>query len=324
MAGMTDFVTRRKPAWDDLSTILLRAGSQGVRRLSRDDLKKLGPLYRRAAADLAYARLRGGDADLVRYLNDLVIRAHGLLYAERGPGAARLWRFLRVGFPQLVYVRRVYLTAATIMLLFGAAVAGGLVAANPANVRVVVPAQFVDNDQYYAERQSNTKYDAPDEAKPVFAAFLMTNNIRVAILAFAVGTLGAVPTLLLLFYNGMPLGGLAMQQHQNGRDLLFWSLILPHGIIEITAILIAGAAGMLLGHALLAPGELSRQDALKLAGRDSVRLLLGTIPFFIVAGFIESFVTPTALPPFAKLAFAALTAVGLWAYLRLGRTTAAA
>ena len=104
-----------------------------------------------------------------------------------------------------------------------------------------------------------------------------------------------------------------------GRDLLFWSLILPHGIIEITAILIGGAAGMLIGKALIAPGQLSRSDALKRAGSDAIRLLLGTIPLFIVAGFTESFITPSALPAYVKLAYAALTAVGLAVYFRAGK-----
>lgn len=318
--ALGDFVTRRKPAWDELSRLLQRAGSvDGVRALGRNELKALGPLYRRAASDLAYARLRGADPTLILYLNDLVARAHGLLYADRGPGFGRLLRFLRAGFPRLLRRRRVTVLLAAAMVLFGATVAAVLVASNPNNLYIVVPAQFADNDDYYAEREKNPSYNAPDEAKPAFAAGLMANNIGVAIKAFAAGALGGFPTLLLLFYNGMPLGGLAMQQHLHHRDLLFWSLILPHGIIEMTAIIIAGAAGMLIGRALVAPGELSRQDALTLAGRDAVRLLLGTVPMFIVAGFTESFITPSALPAWAKLSYAALTAAALWAYFRSGR-----
>jgi uncharacterized membrane protein SpoIIM required for sporulation len=320
MAGVTEFIERRKPAWDQLAVILARAGNDagGVRRLSRDDLRSLGPLYRRACYDLAYARLRGADQRLVDHLNDLVKRGHGVLYAERGPGASSLWHFLRVGFPRLLRARKAYVLAALALFLLGAGVAAGIVAYNPANLRAVVPAQFADNDDYYAQREKDPTFEAPDEAKPAFAAGLMTNNIRVAILAFALGSLAGFPTLLLLFYNGMPLGGLAMQQHQHGRDLLFWSLILPHGIVEITAILIAGGAGMLIGRSLVAPGELSRRDAVRIAGGEAVRLLFGTVPLFIAAGFIESFITPTALPKEIKLGFAALTAVGLIAYFRAG------
>ncbi len=322
MAALNDFVERRKPAWDDLNGIVSRAsGNGGVRRLTRDELRKLGPLYRRAASDLSYIRMRGAEPPLIAYLNDLVTRSHGLLYAERGPGSARLWRFLAVGFPRLLYARRVYVLLAASMLLLGAVVAAGAVAYDPANLRLVVPAQFVDNDDYYAQREKNPEYDAPADAKPYFAAGLMANNIGVAIKAFAFGILGGFPTLLMLFYNGMPLGGLAMQQHVAGRDLLFWSLILPHGVIELTAIIIGGAAGMIIGHALIAPGERTRKDALVIAGRDAVRLLLGTVPLFIAAGFIESFVTPTALPSLLKLIFATGTALFLWGYFRSGHPT---
>ena len=325
MAGITDFVARRKPAWDQLAAILARAGGTGVRRLGRDDLRALGPLYRRAASDLAYARLRGADPNLVAYLNDLVGRAHGLLYAERGPGMGRLWRFLAVGFPRVLRARRVYVLLAALLLLLGSVVGAGVVAANPRMLATVVPAQFVDNDAHYAQREKRRQGGSPasgtsasDAVKPVFSAYLMQNNIRVAFTAFALGMLGGFPTLLLLFYNGLPLGGLAMQQHQHGRDLLFWSLILPHGVIELTAIVIAGGAGMLIGHALVVPGELSRKDALALAGRDAVRLILGTLLLFVAAGLIESFISPSDLPELVKLGFAALTALALAAYFRAG------
>ena len=325
MTGLTDFIERRKAGWERLAAILANAGSDyGLRRLSPHDLRALGPLYRRAAADLAYARLRGADETVIAYLNDIVTRAHGVLYADKNPGGQRLLRFLSVGFPRLVRKRAAYIWAATAMCFLGALLAAGLVAVNPENVRIVVPGQFVDNNKYYQEREANPDYDNPDATKPFFSAFLMQNNIRVAIMSFAMGILGGVPTLLVMFYNGMPLGGLGMQQHQAGRDLLFWSVILPHGIIELTAILIAGASGMMIGHALLQPGELSRKDAIALAGRDAVRLLIGTVPFFLVAGIIESFVTPTALPVYAKLLFGACTAVGLWAYFNAGRETPAA
>ncbi len=319
-AALSGWIETRKPAWDNLARILNAAGAgrDGVRKLARADLKSLGPLYRRTASDLAYARLRGADAALLLYLNGLVARAHGTLYADNNPGWARLWEFLMTGFPRLLRRKRLYVLSAALMVLLGACVAAVMVAVEPGNLRLVVPAQFADNDSYYAERERNPQYNAPDEAKPMFAAGLMANNIRVAILAFAVGTLGGFPTLFLLFYNGMPLGGLAMQQHLAGRDVLFWSLILPHGVIELTAIIIGGAAGMVIGHALVAPGERTRKEALAMAGKEAVRLLLGTVPLFIAAGLIEAFITPSALTKELKLVFAALTGIFLIAYFRAG------
>ena len=115
------------------------------------------------------------------------------------------------------------------------------------------------------------------------------------------------------------LRALAVQQHNAGYDLILWSFLAPHGVPELTAIMIAGGAGMLIGHALVAPGELSRRDALTIAGRDAVRLLLGTVLLFIVAGFIESFISPTALPPAVKFFVAVLGVAGLWWWFGRGK-----
>lgn len=318
-AAMSDFIKKRKPGWDTLTGLLIKAGNaNGIRRLSRDELKQLGPLYRRAAADLAYVRLRGGDAALVLYLNDLVTRAHGVVYAERGPGAQRLWRFITTGFPRLLRRRAVYILLATALFFVGGVIGAGLTAANPERGRIFLGERADDTDFYKNLSKTQTADQMPE-----MAAFLMQNNIGVAVKAFAFGILGGVPTLLLLFMNGLPIGALAVLQHRAGYDVILWSFLLPHGVPELSAIFIAGGAGMMIGHALVAPGELSRRDAIALAGRDAVRLLFGTVMLFVLAGFIESFLSPSALPAPFKFAFAALMASALTAYVRSGREPAA-
>jgi uncharacterized membrane protein SpoIIM required for sporulation len=313
--ALGDFIKRRKPAWDALSSLILRTGTaSGIRSLSREELKALGPLYRRTAADLAYARLRGADPSLIQYLNDLVLRAHGLLYAERGPGTSQLRHFILTGFPRLLRKRRVYILLATLLFVLGGLLGAGLTMANPNNGHIFLGERADDIDFY-----KNLATSLTDAERPEFSAMLMQNNIRVAILAFAVGVLGAIPTLLILFSNGLPIGALAVLQHNAGYDVVLWSFLLPHGVPELSAIFIAGAAGMIIGHALVAPGELSRRDALVLAGRDAVRLLFGTVMLLIIAGFIESFISPTALPPWAKFTFAGFAAIALWAYARSGK-----
>lgn len=317
MPGMTDFITRRKPSWDRLTEIVGRAKANGVRRLPREDLKELGPLYRRVAADLAYARMRGSDPALVAYLNDLALRAHGLLYADRAPGFQRLWRFILYGFPALLRRRKAYILLAAAVFLVGGILGAGMTVQNPETGTLFLGERATDTDFY-----KNLPTTITDAERPADAALLMTNNTKVAILAFAAGVLGGFPTLLLLFYNGLPIGSLAVLQHKAGLSVTFWSFIAPHGVPELSAIFIAGGAGMMIGHALVAPGELTRRDALVVAGKDAVRLLLGTVTLFILAGFIESFISPTALPPAFKFAFAGLMALGLAAYVRLGATPA--
>ncbi|MBC8103449.1 MAG: stage II sporulation protein M [Cytophagales bacterium] len=315
IGAVGDFVRRRKPAWDTLSALILRTGTaSGIRSLSHAELKMLGPLYRRTAADLAYARLRGADPSLVQYLNDLVLRAHGLLYAERGPGAASLWQFIKVGFPRMLRKRQGYILLAALLFFLGGLLGAGLTLANPNNGHLFLGERADDVDFY-----KNLPTEMQDPERPFFATSLMQNNIKVAILAFAVGVLGAVPTLAILFYNGLPIGALAVLQHRAGYDVILWSFLLPHGVPELSAIFIAGGAGMLIGHAFVAPGELSRRDALVVAGQDAVRLLFGTVMLLIIAGFIESFISPTALPAWAKFTFAAFGALALWAYVRSGK-----
>jgi uncharacterized membrane protein SpoIIM required for sporulation len=313
MAGLTDFVNRRKPGWDRLAAILARSGGgRGVRGLSREDLRALGPLYRRTAADLAYARLRGAEPALVAHLNDLVTRAHGLLYAERGPGGSRLRRFVASGFPALVRARRAYILLAAALFLAGGLIGAGIVAANPDNLRILAPAQAQD-PRYYARVEEQ---QMPENIK---SAMYMTHNTQVAIVAFAIGMLGGFPTLYVLFANGLPIGALAVSQARAGYAGAFWAFIFPHGFVELTAIFIAGGAGMLVGKALVAPGELSRRDALVVAGRDAARLLVGVAGLLVVAGIIEGSLSPSRLPREAKITFGFLTLVGLVAYFRGGQ-----
>jgi uncharacterized membrane protein SpoIIM required for sporulation len=317
MPGLGDFIARRKPDWERLQHLVERSGRYpGFRRLTAAEQRAFGPLYRQAVADLAHARLRGGDDSLMTYLNDLVIQAHGLLYAERQPGSARLWRFLAAGFPRLLYRRRVFIVLAALTFWIGTGVSAGLTARDPRAAKVFLGA-FGDRDEdvsFYRDLPERMR----DGERPGEAAFLMTHNTQVAIVAFGLGILGGLPTVLFLFYNGVPIGAIAVAQQRAGYGLDFWSFVAPHGVPELTAIFIAGGAGMCIGWALIAPGEYRRADAIRRAGRDAVRMLLGSGALFIIAGFTESFVSPTALPASSKFAYAAFMAIALTAYLRLG------
>ena len=160
-------------------------------------------------------------------------------------------------------------------------------------------------------------FDSILSVRPLASSMIMTNNISVSFLAFALGMTFGLGTLYLMTFNGLMLGTLAALCHINGLNVPFWSFVLPHGVIELTAIFMAGGAGFLLGTALFIPGDLPRKEALVQKGRRAVRLVLGCVPLLIVAGIIEAFFSPTPIPAGLKFAMAGILLVLLFSYLLL-------
>jgi uncharacterized membrane protein SpoIIM required for sporulation len=159
--------------------------------------------------------------------------------------------------------------------------------------------------------------DVPEFYMPVLASRIIANNVQVTFLAFAGGVLAGVGTALVLVTNGVHLGAVAALFAHHGASLALWSFVLPHGIIELTAICVAGGAGVWLGSALLLPGRRTRREVLVERGREAISLVGGTAVLLAVAGVIEGFISPAQLPLPIKLAVAASSAVLLAGYLLL-------
>lgn len=153
----------------------------------------------------------------------------------------------------------------------------------------------------------------------LMSAEIMTNNIKVAIFAFAGGITFGLVTVYLMVYNGIIIGALAALFWHHGKSYDFWAYIVPHGMIELTAIFIAGGAGLLMGYKLFVPGQYTRGYQLKQHAKRSVQLLLGTIPLFVIAGTIEGFITPAKISLEAKYFVAVLTVAGLILYVIIGK-----
>lgn len=297
----TSRIDRRRDEWLRLSGLLDIVERDGLISLTPGELAELGGLHRKAASHLAQAKAGPHDPGLVAYINGLVVRSHNTVY--RVPShfsAAGLARFFTSTYPRMV--RKLWpFVLASAVLLYGSAFAAFLVAyTDPISARALVPAQFrsvigpgmpVD----YKERP------LPEAAMPVLSSFIMQNNIKVGFMAFAGGVLGGTVTFYQLVENGVMVGGIAGGVHHYGDPLPFWVLILPHGVVELWAITLAGAAGFRLGWAVLVPGRLARGTALLRAGREAVLVALGTVALFVVAGLIEGFITPSALPDMVKL-----------------------
>ncbi|ATW25371.1 stage II sporulation protein M [Candidatus Formimonas warabiya] len=310
------FVSEHRSEWERLEKILTKLGKK-EKSLTKEELRDVAPLYRRAVSHLAQAQAWFPQSKLVIYLNNLVTQAQAKLYGKRGVEARSVWRFFRQGFPRLFRENRIWIAASAAFLLIGFIFGILLYQIDLSLCREILPmdiqtvAEGVKNDQ-------PRNLLAPGE-KPLMSSVIMINNIKVAALAFALGILFGIGTVFLLLYNGLIIGVLAALFTEYQQGTIFWSLILPHGVMELTAIILAGAGGLLVAGAVVRPGDLARVEALKIKGKQAFLLLAGVVPLFIATAAIEGFFTPLPLPPVGKLAFSVLTLLGLVIYFHQGR-----
>jgi uncharacterized membrane protein SpoIIM required for sporulation len=311
--NQSTFVARRSPLWQQLDALLRRVERHGVRKLSTADIAELGRLYRAVTSDLAYAQGRGFDRSLVEYLNRSVARAHAQVYA-RAPesGFARIADFYARVFPHEFRRSAPYVGICIAITLACAVVSYVLVRNHPADIYAFLPKMLVPE----AIRKSlhDTNFAVSADFAPAMSAAIITNNIKVAIVAFAGSiTLGTL-TIYIIAFNGLMLGGLGALFANAGFGYDFWATIAPHGIIELTAIQIAGASGLLIAAGVLYPGRLRRRDAIVANARRAGTLILGVASMLIVAGTIEAFVSPRRLPAPTRIAVGLATAIGLLLY----------
>jgi uncharacterized membrane protein SpoIIM required for sporulation len=307
------FAEERVGEWRELSGLLdIARGKPG--RLSSEDLSRLGELYRHAAADLSRARLLGLDRETLAYLNGLVARAHALIYRHPKRRTQTVLRFFTREFPRLFRKRLSYVIVSAVVFFSSTALAYISVWANERNAYRLVPASCVVSPDDL-ERKGPDRATVPEVFRPMFASAIVTNNVQVTFFAFALGITCGIGTAYVMVTNGLLLGALSALFARHGTALHFWGLILPHGVIELSAVVIAGGAGLLLGRAVVFPGHRSRREALHLYGLDAVKLILGCVPLLVVAGCIEGFITPAALPLWLKYGVGVGSGVVLAAYL---------
>ena len=310
-----ELLRRYGDAWDELERQLAKAGRSGAgrRRVAPGaGLRSLARRYREAAGHLSAARTYFPDAEVTRYLNGLVGRAHLYIYGSQKGDWKAVGGFFGHGFADALRDARPFFGLAWLVTLLSACAGFLVVFAAPQNLYWIFPSSFV--------QQFNPARTGPHAVvAPVISSLIMTHNIEVAVMAFLGAFSFGIFTLYVLYQNGLILGALAALFFRAGRSLVFWSLILPHGCIELTAINIAGAAGMMTGYRFLVPGRLGRWQSLQRAAVLAARLLMGVASMLVVAGTIEGFLTPSDAPVWFKYSFAALTVIGLVYYFSRGR-----
>ena len=306
----TKWLEKRKAHWDRLEKLLDQSRGKGLRSLTRQELQDLGLLYRQIAADLAVIREDSSSVHFARYLNQLLARAHNIIYSGRKTNPLAALTFFWDTYPGVFRAHLTYCLTALIVFL-GAGVFGTLLTLQDPDfqLRILGP-RMVET----IERREMWTHSIL-AIKPLASSAIMTNNMSVAFTTFAAGITAGVGTLFLLGFNGMMMGVIAAACWLAGMSLKLWSFVAPHGVLELPAIFIAGGAGLWLAQGLLFPGVLPRREAVARAGADAVKLVLGTIPMLVIAGVVEAFVSPTNLPVSLKFAMAAALFTLLVAYL---------
>lgn len=312
------FISVHRPAWDRLAYLSKRA-RRGGRNLAPAELDELVHRYQQVSGHLAHARATYADVSLTAMLTRLVADANAAIYSTRSSATTAVRRFVFFSFPGAVWrIRRFILVSAVLTLLPAVAVGTWIAnsdAALDASGPEAVRAAYVEED--FADYYSS-------EPAAQFAADVTFNNIQVSVTAFALGIVGCVGTAAILVFNGANVGVAGGLFHAVGEAGRFWGLILPHGLLEITAVVVAGGAGLRLGWALIDPGDRTRGRALTEEGRRSVIVILGLVFAFITAGLIEGFVTGSPLPTVARVGIGVAVEAAFLAYIwRFGRSAEA-
>jgi len=308
--------------WNDFAMRLAAARRGRFARMSPAEVSDFVARYREVSTDLARLRTasRGRDSESLFYLNRLVAGAHALLYRERGHALPATARYLFSTVPREVRRswRPIALAAA---LLFGPAlVAYVVVVRDPSTASAFVGDEMQSRAVQGAarERRGEGYVTITAPARPIAASLIISNNVQITYLAFALGMTAGVGTVLVLVLNGISLGG-GFGVFAVHRVLhLLVAFVVPHGVLELTAICIAAGAGFLLAAALLLPGVRTRRDALVENGRRAVTLLAASTLLLAVAGTIEGLISPRVWPLSAKLAVSLATVVALAVYLHGG------
>ena len=303
------YLADNEPGWAEFDRLSGAVRSRASRP-GDDELERFLGLHLRVSADLSHARTAQAEPALLDRLSRSVAGGRTVLEGRRAVSVRTVARFFTERFPTAVWQLRRFVAVAAALTFIPAAAIGLWISRSPAALEATAPAAlrdaYVNQDfeEYYSDRPASQ-----------FATEVTVNNIRVSVIAFAGGILFGIGTVVILVMNGANVGfaaGLFAAADQQAR---FYGLILPHGLLELTAVVIAGATGLSLGWAMIAPGDRSRGESLVAAAQQSLTVILGLIAAFVVAGLIEGFVTGSTLSTALRVGLGGAVELGFLSYL---------
>ena len=319
--GLGDqLAARQDERWRQFQQLAMRVSAGGLDSLKAAELPDFAARYREIAADLARLRTYRAAAVTIRRVERLVATGHNALYRDRERGLARFWRLVARECPAAVIEARAYVLVGFLAFAIPAAVGYRILRERPEVAAEVLPDVMLERAEVGTERVARGDRFVEVEAggRAVAASGIIANNVRVAFYCLAGGIFLGVGSLVLLAFNGLQIGAAAGHFANAGLLAYLLEFILGHGALELFAIWVAGAAGFLLGKAVVAPGDLTRGDALVLAGRRAVRMIGAAVVCLLVAGLVEGFVSTSGLGWSGRFAASGITLLFLALYLASG------
>ena len=298
------FAAAHREQWSRLDALTKK------RSLTGAEAEELVDLYQRTATQLSLVQSSTDDPYLVGYLTRLVATARSRVTGANPPSWRSVALFFVALFPAAVYRARWWWIWSGLAFTVVACAAGWWVAADPSVQAALAPPEDVQQlvEEDFAEYYSS-------EAASAFAARVWTNNAWVAAMALVAGAMFCLPAVYVLGTNAVNVGIVGGLMVANGRADVFFGLLTPHGLLELTAVFVAAGAGIRLGWQLIDPGPTTRAEAFAREGRAAVSIALGLVVVLAVSGVIEAFVTPSGLPTWARIGIGALAWLGFLAYV---------
>ena len=295
------FIRERRDDWHQLESVLARLRDLRAGKWSGTDIEVLARLYRSVCCDLSLVQSREWGRRLELYLNDLVAQGHSCLYRSR-PGSIRsLLKFVAHGFPRLLRVHWRFFVVALALFGIPFVTASVIGAVDPVFAERLVSQQDLSNSEkmYRNQHYRYIDTDYVDERSGM-TGFYIKHNVGIAFRTFALGILAGAGTVYSLLFNGLNLGAVMGYLTHAGLADNFFSFVISHGAFELTAIVVAGAAGLLMGWGIVHPGQRSRLDSLRHHGSEAIRLAFGAGVMLLIAAGIEAWFSPLPIPHVLK------------------------